>query len=63
MRIVALNTIANRWRMYRALGLGSILVRMTADAKRVRSRCGQLDARDVLVGANLVAGGTAGGDG
>ena len=63
VRIVALQTIAHRWRMNLASDLGRIFVRMAGKTKLVRRGRDQLYVGDVVVGADLVANGATGGNG
>ena len=55
MGVVALDAVANRWRMNRTLQRGSVFIGMAGDAKRLRGGGRQLDASNVFVDANLVA--------
>src|SRR5450755_808261 len=62
VRIVTLQTVANRRRMNRTLEVGGIFVGVAGQAERDRGGGDQLYSRDVFVDANLVASGTAHGD-
>ena len=54
VRIMALDAIADRRRMYRTLELGSIHVRVTGNAQRLRSCGDQLDASYVFRNPHFV---------
>lgn len=60
--IVALDAIANRWRMDRALEVGSILVGVTSDTNRRRTGGDELDPRDIFIDANFMTAGAAHGN-
>jgi hypothetical protein len=62
MRIVTLQAIAHRRRVHRSLQRCRIFFRVTADAQGLRSRCDQLDSRDVFTYSNFVTAQTSGGD-
>ena len=55
MRVVALDAVANRWRMDRTLQRGSVFIGMAGDAERLRRGGRQLDTGNVFVDANFVA--------
>lgn len=54
---MALEAVADRGLVDGALDFGGVLVGVTAEAKIKGRRGGQLNARDVLVGPNLMASG------
>src|SRR5215467_949147 len=63
VRIVALQAIAHCRRMHASGDLGGVFVGVAGKAKLVGSRRDQLDVREVVVGADLVATGASHGDG
>ena len=58
MRVVALEAVANRWRVHRTLDIGGVLVRVAAETEIQRRGGSQLDARHIFVDPNLVTTGT-----
>jgi len=57
--VMALGTVAHRWRMQRILAGNGLFVLMTLQAKGANRGSLQFDAGDVLGGPNLMAGKTA----
>ena len=62
MRIVTLDAVAHGWRMNRSLDAGRVFFSVATQAQRLRSRCDQLDPRDVFVHADFVTAQTSSGD-
>src|SRR5579862_6238843 len=62
MRIVTLDAVAHRRRMYRPFERGSVFIRVTTQAERLGSRSDQLDAGHIFIDPNFVAGQAAGRD-
>ena len=61
--VMAVQAVALSRRVYLALNVGGLFVCVAGDAERDRSGGNELDACDVLVDANLMATGAAGGHG
>ncbi len=63
MRIVALDAVANRWRMDGPFQRCSILIGVARDAERLGRRRDQFHAGDVFIGSDLMACEASHGDG